>query len=160
MGRYWVVISINFQRFAEGQKQYKDYSIGLKWPSDSIAESFSLWLTCIEMCWSISEGSRDIHSWRKVEAKTVKGPWTRVLTHLHPDNQGLITLEKYTWVNSNFLLLCQCMYCALQFSVMSTFYIDENVANVVIFEITKTYQFQGSVVAANNTSTRPGGSQD
>ena len=31
-----------FSEFRWGTKQYKDYSIGLKWPSDSIAESFSL----------------------------------------------------------------------------------------------------------------------
>ena len=51
------ILSGNKYQFSEirwGTKQYKDYSIGLKWPSDSIAESFSLWLTCIEMCWSIS----------------------------------------------------------------------------------------------------------
>ena len=49
------------------------------------------------------------------------------------------------------------MYCALQLPVMSIFYINENVANVLIFEITKIYQFHGSGVAANSTSTRPGG---
>ena len=52
------------------------------------------------------------------------------------------------------------MYCALPLPVMSIFYINENVANVLIFEITKIYQFHGSGVAANSTSTRPGGSQD
>ena len=44
-----------------------------------------------------------------------------------------------------------CMICA----VMSTIHMHNNVANALDFEITKTYHFHGSVVAADNTSTRP-----
>ena len=110
----------------------------------------------------ISEGSRDIHSWRFEEAKTeIKRP-------LDPGFAPTSTLTFRDWSllrstpeeKTSCCSASACIVHCKQLPVTSTFYINENGPNVLIFEMWITYQFWGSGVAANDTSTRPGGSQD